>query len=416
MPWATPSKPSPDMKHFFHRFLSSVKPRQLSGWLIPSIALLVAAFLIAAFAYNFRGRSAEHNAPEPARRLTVKEPFSGHLYFNTEFGQTDFSQALIRAIDTARQRIDVAVYSLDHPGIRDALYRAARRGVTVTLILSDKHAAGQDAVLKDMPSGMTRQVIATGSGNSGSMHDKFMIVDSGLPQATLFFGSYNFTILQEKFDPSFLLETDRPEIIAVFTEEFNRLGKGLNGVAKTRAGVNPFAARIAYPEGYLEIWFGPQGGSDGLRERLLGLIKNAKQNLSIMIWNLTDEGVTEAIGDRAGEGLSINVLTDDTNVFGPDSALPDLLARQKTEKLASLEILTDAKRNAEIKNVFKQKDLNSFLHHHALIADNQTVLFGTGNWSRGGFYSNDESAMVSDIPLLVESFQKTFTANYDKAR
>lgn len=404
------------MNHFFHRLRQGAWPVQLSGWFIPLVALLVAAFLVAAFAYNFRGRSGEHNMPEPARRLTVSEPFSGHIYFNTEFGQTDFSQTLIGAIDDAHQRIDVAVYSLDHPGIRDALYRAARRGVTVTLILSDKHGAGQDAVLKDMPSGMTRHDIATGSGNSGSMHDKFMIVDSGLPQAKLFFGSYNFTVLQEKFDPSFLLETDRSEIIAVFAEEFDHLKNGLNGAAKTRAGVNPFAARITYPEGYLEIWFGPQEGNSGMRERLLGLIKNAKQNLSIMIWNLTDAGVAEAIGDRAGVGLPINLLTDDTNVFGPDSALPDLLARQKTEKLASLEILTDAKRNAEIKNVFKQNDLNSFLHLHVLIADNQTVLFGTGNWSRSGFYSNDESAMVSDIPFLVAAFQETQRLNASKAR
>lgn len=398
--------------------MKSWQRRRLLGWLVPLILLAVAGFFLFFFVFNLRGRSVPASAvPEPAQRLSIAEPFQGRFYFNSEFGRSDFSAALIKAIDGAKARVEVAVYSLDHPAIRDALFRAARRGVPVTLLLSDKQKPGHDQVLRDPPAGLKRHDIATIAvgGFNGTMHDKFMIIDRGQPGARLFFGSYNFTALQEKFDPSFILETERPEIVKIFGEELDRIVAGRQGEKKARAGINPFAARIDYPDGFLEIWFGPQPRSGGLRERLIGLIGDARSGLDMMIWNLTDETVARRIGDAAAT-VPVRLLTDDYNLLGPDSVFPSLLARKNMEDLKLLDIRTDIKRNAEVATAFKQKDLNSFLHHHLLVADGKTVLFGTGNWSANGFYSNDESAMVSNLPAVVAAWQGAFRQNYEQAR
>jgi len=49
-----------------------------------------------------------------------------------------------------------------------------------------------------------------------------------------------------------------------------------------------------------------------------------------------------------------------------------------------------------------------------MLLDNQIVIFGTNNWSAGGFYKNDESVMISSIPSLVSVFKNSFDYNYQK--
>ncbi len=388
--------------------------RQFFYWLLPLLFVALSAACLSFVVRNFNP-AVQSAIPAPARLIKVTEAFSGNLYFNNEFGRNTFSELLIPAIDRARNSVEVAVYSLDHAGIRDALYRAAGRGVAVTVVLSDKQLAGHNFIFKDLPKNVRRidAASAVGGNFSGSMHDKFMIVDRGRPQQQLFFGSYNFTALQEKFDPSFLLQTDRPEIVGIFGEEFDRLSGGSHGEGKLKGNFNPFAARVQYADGYLEIWFGPQTRTGGLRERLLELVGASKQ-LEIMIWDLTDKGIAAALAARAADGASIKILADDYNFSGSDSAFPLLTEKNASE--STMEILTDAKRNREVTEKYGEEDLNSFLHHHALIADSATVLFGTNNWSSNGFFSNDESAMVTDIPALVSAYQRAFESNFEKAR
>jgi phosphatidylserine/phosphatidylglycerophosphate/cardiolipin synthase-like enzyme len=247
----------------------------------------------------------------------------------------------------------------------------------------------------------------------GSMHHKFLLIDRGLPGAELFFGSYNFTYLQEKYDPCFLLETTRPEIISIFGEEFDRLVQNYHGTKKLVVSPDPFAARIKYPEGYLEIWFSPQPASGGLKERMLGLIKVAKSEIKAMIWDFTSRDLAGGLADAAGK-IPVSIITDDYNYSLPSSAFNYLTAEKAKHGLTKLEVTTDARRNQEIKDNFKINDLNSFLHHHLLLIDGRIAVFGTNNWSYNGFYNNDESIMVTDLPALVKPFSDVWDFNYLK--
>lgn len=383
-------------------------------WLIPIVFFSLAVLLLAAYVLNFKVKTAS-----PAQIININEPFSGKLYFNNDFNKTEFSDVIISAIDKSKTKIDVAVYSMDHKLIRDALIRAANRGVKVTLILSDKLIDKHNRVFADLPKNIERLDIKAvgGSGfSNGLMHNKFLIIDQGTKDERMFFGAYNFTELQEKYDPSFLMQTTRPEIIKVFAEEFARIYGLAKGERKPDVKFNPFAALINYSDGYLEIWFCPQLSSAGLRERLLDLIKNAESQIEILIWNLTDKGVTQELGKQALNKLSIKILVDDINFLNQDSAFPYLLVEKNFKDLKNLEILTDAKRNQEIKEKFNGGDFNSYLHHHLLLVDNKIALFGTNNWSTNGFSNNNESAMVTNIPSIFSAFKNTFDINYTKAK
>ncbi|MBP9732419.1 MAG: DUF1669 domain-containing protein [Candidatus Magasanikbacteria bacterium] len=399
-------------------------------WLIPVLLLFFAAALVVAFLYM---RSDDQEIAEqillqdqqvsttgtishildfiPAETIEVSEPFSGQLYFNTDFGQTHLSSLIINAIDKAEVQIEVAVYSMDHPLIRDALYRAANRGVSVKLLLSEKRKETHDLVFYNPPQNISR-VDAGFESSRGSMHHKFIIIDRNFAAAKLFFGSYNFTSLQEKFDPSFVLETTRPEIIDVFGREFNRLYTG--GALTDR---NPYAALLHYPEGYIEIWFTPApSNSVGLRTRFLGLIADAKKIIEVLIWNLTDTTVAQTILQKSTEGVPITILTDDSNYSLPDSVFPFLNSQKELYRLENLQVFTDHKRNLEIQEVYGEEDFNSFLHHHLLLVDDDIAVFGTNNWSTNGFFNNNESIMISNIPYMFQSFKQAFDANLDKAR
>lgn len=383
---------------------------------IPLSFLILASLLIVLFAYMRRTQQHTSSvASMPETVIQIDEHFSGKVHFNNNFGDTQFSTLLIEAIDHAKSSIEIAVYSMDHEGIRDALYRAGARGVRVVVLLSDKRKTGHDRVFKNLPKNVERKDIASVRtvDSSGSMHHKFMLVDRGMHEAKLFFGSYNFTVFQERYDPSFIMETTRPEIIKVFGEEFDRIYAEKQEGEITR---NAFAARIVYPEGYLEIWFSPrESGTQSLRERFLGLIRESKNTINVLIWNLTDKKVANAFLEEAKENRQIKIVTDDYNFLGTDSVFPFIESEKELYNLSNLEILTDAKRNKEIEDVYGLKNFNSFLHQHLLLVDGDTAVFGTNNWSNNGFFNNYESVMITNIPTIFSSFKSTFEANYTSA-
>ncbi len=382
-------------------------------WAIPCLCLVVVLALCAQFIPQFRLSSSDSAVFTPAETIEVSESFSGELFFNTEFDGTVFSDVIVSAIDHASTRIEVAVYSINHPRIHDALYRAAQRGVAITLLLSASRSDVHTAVFSGLPEDISR---IDYDPLRGSMHHKFLIVDRGLPGTVLLFGSYNFTELQERYDSSFLLQTTRPEIIRVFGQEFDRLyQEATSDSSQLLPPRNPFAARIRYPEGDLEIWFSPPNAlPPGLRDRTLDIISHAEQRIRGMIWNVTDDRISRALIRQARNHISVQLLTDDSTAGEEYSVIPDLMAEGQRSRLDTLEVVTDAKRVHDMATSTLH-DFNPFLHHHMLLADDRIVLFGTNNWSANGFLYNNEASMVSTIPYLVSSFRTAFEDNLEKA-
>lgn len=345
----------------------------------------------------------------PAETIKVSEPFSGSAHFNDQLGTDDFSQLVVNSIDQAEKTVEIAVYSMDSQDILDALYRAAKRGVTVSAIFSDKRQEIVAALFKDKPDNVKIGFIP--SDVSSYMHHKFLLIDRGLSRQKLFFSSFNFTYFQGKYDPSFILETGRPELVAVFGREFDRLVVELNDKVK-RPPANPFAARVEYADGFLEVWFAPGTPRNNIKSRMIGLIQNSKNNIKVLIWYLTDKEIAAELA-AASRTKAVSLVTDDFNWLAPGSAFPILEAQKARQKLDKLELIKDSKRNAEVGRLMNDASFNSFLHQHLLIIDDRIALFGTNNWSFGGFFTNSESIMVTDIKSLVDAFRGSYQANYD---
>lgn len=343
----------------------------------------------------------------PEKELLINEPFSGNLYFNDTLGYNTFSPLVVSGIERAEKSIELAMYSFDSLVIRDALIRAADRGVAVKIIFSSKHEVGENNFFSEAQDKIQLKFL---DQKKGYMHHKFMIVDGGQPSQELFFGSYNFTEIQDKFDPSFLMITKRPEIVSLFGEEFDRLDNEDSWLSKKTLSYNPFKARIIYPEGFLEIWFLPENNNYSLKSKMISLIKEAKNSLQIMIWLLTDNDLASAFLYQAKK-IPVSIITDDFNWSAKGSFFPIMEKQKQRQEITNLQFVTDEKRNQEVLKFFPDSDLNSFLHHHTLIIDDDLVIFGTNNWSGGGFLRNDESVMISNLDNLVLAFKNSYNNN-----
>lgn len=375
---------------------------------LPLLLLILCLYLGLTFFSLYQNH--EVTKSKPARTIEVNEPFTANLYFNDELGLDVFSELIINGLDSAKNKIELAMYSMDNTAVRDALYRAAERGVLINLIFSDKHENGVKNLFNNNHKNLKISFI---SSNGGSMHHKFLLIDRGSTQQKLFFGSYNFTNIQGKYDPSFMLTTERPELIGVFGDEFERLAGGIHGQVKASTNYNPYAALIKYPEGYIEIWFSPGLVNNNIKDRMLNLIKNSSSNIKIMTWFLTDKDVAAELALKS-EQIPVSIITDDSNWSTTGSVFPILVVQKDRQNLSKLELITDSNRNQEIAKLLPNENLNSFLHHHLLVVDDQVAVFGTNNWSSNGFFRNDESIMVTNIKSIVEAFEKSYTVNYNK--
>jgi phosphatidylserine/phosphatidylglycerophosphate/cardiolipin synthase-like enzyme len=353
-----------------------------------------------------------------SQQIDSENNFSGKIYFNDHFKTHLFSDIIISAIRSAKKTINLAMYSFNLKNLKDELYQAEKRGVKITMVFDQNKKEQHNIVFNDLPSNIDRIDV---DSEAGYMHHKFLIIDQGTNNQSLILESLNWTDWQEQFDPSFLFITSEEEIIQAYGQEFERIKNGFCGIKKiTKNNYQPWARRINYKDSFFDIWWGPGIKTNSLNEKIVDLLNEAKNDIKIMIWQATDYKIANTILKKAREGLKIKIITDDFNIQKNDSVFSFLLYKKWEEKLNNLEILDDSWRTLDFKNEIPNSIVgevfNSFIHHHALIIDNQIVLFGTNNWSNSANHANDESMLITNHQEIVSSFLQSFDFHYNQLR
>ncbi len=119
-------------------------------------------------------------------------------------------------INRCEQTIDVAVYSLTHDGIADALIRAVQRGVRVRVLI-DKTQAGSRYADDEKLEAAGVQVRR--DTQSGSMHNKFLLGD-GFAVKT---GSFNWTKNADTRNAENFVIIRLKYVVTAYQVEFDRL-------------------------------------------------------------------------------------------------------------------------------------------------------------------------------------------------
>lgn len=123
--------------------------------------------------------------------------------------------AILNELDRARRTVDVNAYLITAPEIADALKAAAKRGVTVRIIL-DKNNIGGIYSKAFFPKGT---VPVWRDGQHKDAHNKVMLIDGG----TIITGSFNFTDQSEDTNAeNLLIIRNKPTLFAAYEADFEK--------------------------------------------------------------------------------------------------------------------------------------------------------------------------------------------------
>lgn len=134
-------------------------------------------------------------------------------YFSPDRGTI---KEIIGFIDRCETTLDVAIYSLTHDDVSDALIRAKDRGVIIRILIDKTQAGNQYADDEKLEAAGIEVIRDT---QSGLMHHKFCIDG----KTAIGLGSFNWTKNAEERNAENWNVVRLKYVVAEYQEEFNRL-------------------------------------------------------------------------------------------------------------------------------------------------------------------------------------------------
>ena len=288
---------------------------------------------------------------------------------------------IAEAIDGARSSVDLAIYNLNLWSIRDALIDAHARGVVVRIVTDSDSLGGgefQDLVEAGIP--------VLGDRRESLMHNKFMIID----RIEVWTGSMNFTLSGLYEDNNNLVRVTSKDIAENYLVEFNEMFEqdqfGDESPSDTPHQI------ISIGDTVVETYFAPE---DGVKERLIELIKSASESIHFMAFSFTSDALGEAIQSRAEDGLTVAGVMDGEQAISNEGTEYDAFMR------AALDVRLDGNEGQ--------------MHHKVIIIDGTIVITGSYNYSKNADESNDENVLIIHDPMIGSLYTSEFWRLYNLA-
>jgi phosphatidylserine/phosphatidylglycerophosphate/cardiolipin synthase-like enzyme len=217
----------------------------------------------------------------------------------------------------------------------------------------------------------------------GFMHHKFLVAD----EKAVWTGSTNMTwnAFARNDENSLLLPS--PTLARGYAREF----KALFGGNKEGLG-EPVAFRLEDPPVEGTAYFSPKGGK-AAREALLQAAREAKREILVAAFVLTDREVVEALEDAHHRGVEVKVLLETRNL--KDSLEEELLK-------AGIPV---------------RQDGNPYtLHHKVLVLDGERVVTGSYNFTARAWQVNNENLLVLQSPALAQRYRKEVLSLWEEGK
>ena len=334
------------------------------------------------------------SVPDPAPQAIDLPVGSGlrtgsfELYFtdpydpaaSTDSGGPD--TVLSQAIDEARLSVDVAIYSMSLPSIRDALINAHRRGVAVRVVIeSDNRDRSAPQALIDAG------ISVLGDRREGLMHDKFVIID----RAEVWTGSMNVTMDGAYEDHNHLLRIRSTRMAENYTREFEEMFvDDLFGPDRRADTPYPTLTLNGTP---VETYFSPD---DKVADHILPLIQNAQQSIYFLAFSFTSDDLAAAIMERANAGVTV------AGVMEAEQVASNIGTEYDPFRQAGLNVHLDGNPGQ--------------MHHKVMIIDGEILILGSYNFTRSAEERNDENLLVIFNADLAGAFIQEFNRIFANAQ
>ncbi|MCB9745526.1 MAG: hypothetical protein H6740_23305 [Alphaproteobacteria bacterium] len=133
-------------------------------------------------------------------------------------------------------------------------------------------------------------------------------------------------------------------------------------------------------------FFGP---GDPMVEQLESLVRRAQRRIDVAVFTITDNRLAQALLDAHRRGVQVRVLTDDEKAHDKGS-----------------DVFALAERGVPVR--FDHSPFH--FHHKFAVFDDDTLVTGSYNWTRGADRDNRENFTVLRDAQLVRQFSQAFEA------
>jgi len=347
--------------------------------------------------------------------------FNGETFPSVAFRPNEPVEThIVRAIETAKESIQIALYEFTSRSILKALLAARKRGVKVEIILDDTNVNPRNAPDADYKRYRSEQIWAlirnqvdvtvVGSPTKyGINHHKFAVFDGKMAE----FGSYNWTYTSEKNHYENVLFTADADRVKGFQDAWAHLRALSVTVAESAtkqwtldipAPPSDSQRRIAFNGVALPAWIFTPG--DLFEDSIAAAIDASKVSVDAAAFVITSRKIIDALERAVKRGVQVRMVADKSQT---EHEHVKLFLGWLQRRGVQLRILGGP--NGEESDF----PLAEKMHNKYFIFDGQLVETGSGNASKNAGIANFENANFLDDKSDVAAFTKTFQHMYDIA-
>lgn len=263
---------------------------------------------------------------------------------------------LVKAINSAKQRVEVLIFRFDRSEIEKALVNAVSRGVFVHALIAYTNRGGEKNLrkleMRLLAQGVT---VARTADDLARYHGKMMIID----RRELYVLAFNFTSLDLEHSRSFGLVTGHKKLVAEAVKLFE---------ADTM--------RQTYTAGQPDFIVSPVNA----RKQLAAFLQGAKKQLLIYDPEVSDPEMIRILEERANAGVEIRVLG------------------RMTRRSAKLQV---------------HKLANMRLHTRTIVRDGVQAFIGSQSLRELELSARREVGVIFRDPKIIGQLLKTFTEDWE---
>ena len=335
---------------------------------VAAIARAAAAAAAAILALAGCKPLATASAPVPGGPAAPAQ--SGPLYTEPAAG---FSP-VYHLIKHARHYIDLTMYEFSDPTAERDLAAAARRGVTVKVVLDQREKTRNSPTYDYLKLHGVR--VAWSSPSFEYTHQKTLLVDG----STAVIMTANLTSEYYSSTRDFLVTDTKPADLAAIARVFNA----------------DFARRPIRPGDGRDLVWSPTGS----QAQLLALINGARKSLRIYSEEMGDTTIEDALIQAAHRGVDVRVCGENTS--GEYDSDFSRLAR------------------AGVHVSYYSSSHGLYIHGKVIEADDGTgrarVFIGSENFSATSLNRNRELGLITGSRTVMSSIAATFAGDYRDGR
>lgn len=385
----------------------------------------------------------------------------------------NLEQIIVTEMEKAQHRLWVAVQELRLPSLAKVMAAKARAGVDVRLVLENQYnysfegltweevSNGGDysasrkmeyftLIDKNRDHYLSRNELedraalyilkkagvkiiddtADGSKGTGLMHHKFVVIDD----TRLVVTSANFTLSdvhgdllkpETRGNANALLVMDDRKLNETFAEEFSILwGDGVGnkndskfGAQKPHRGAQQLRLRGGED---VTVQFAGSSKSLGFDESTSGLVArtvgSAQKSVDMALFVFSDQEIVNSLEENhRTKSLNVRALIEPSFAYRYYSQMLDMWGLEMLSPKCKTQTNNRPWRNPIRSAGVPRLAQGDFLHHKFAVLDDDTVVFGSFNWSDSANYGNDETLMVIRSPRVARAFKKEFDRVYSNS-